>query len=109
HERGADAVILDLEDSIPPAEKDGARAALAAASASLSARGVAVLVRINSGEQRAADVAAALAASVVGLVVPKAESPEDILCVAAAAAESAAGKRAGIALMPVCETPRGVL
>ena len=29
HERGADAIILDLEDSVAVAEKDAARAALA--------------------------------------------------------------------------------
>ncbi len=28
HERGADAVILDLEDAVPPGRKDAARAAL---------------------------------------------------------------------------------
>ncbi len=28
HERGADAIILDLEDAVPPAEKPGARTGL---------------------------------------------------------------------------------
>lgn len=109
HERGADAVILDLEDSIPPAEKDAARAALAQAAVSLSARGVTVLVRVNSGDRRAADITAALAARVAGLVVPKVESREDILSVAAVVAESSTEARAGIGLLPVCETPRAVL
>ena len=31
HTRGADAIILDLEDAVAPAEKDRARAALAQA------------------------------------------------------------------------------
>ena len=31
HTRGADAIILDLEDAVAPAEKPAARAALAAA------------------------------------------------------------------------------
>jgi citrate lyase subunit beta/citryl-CoA lyase len=37
--RGADAIILDLEDSIAPDEKDAARAALPDAARSLAAAG----------------------------------------------------------------------
>ena len=33
HERGADAVLLDLEDSVPPSEKAAARVGIAAAAA----------------------------------------------------------------------------
>ncbi len=48
HERGADAIILDLEDAVVPAEKSSARARLASAVASVGQRGAAVFVRINS-------------------------------------------------------------
>ena len=48
HLRGADALILDLEDSIAPARKDEARSLVKAASAGLSGHGVRVFVRINS-------------------------------------------------------------
>ena len=44
---GADAVVLDLEDSVPTAAKHAAREAIAAAWASLRARGVPLVVRIN--------------------------------------------------------------
>lgn len=44
---GADAVVLDLEDSVPIAAKHAAREAIAAAWASLQARGVPLVVRIN--------------------------------------------------------------
>ena len=46
-ERGADAVVLDLEASIVAARKDEARAALAPAVERLHAAGQDVLVRIN--------------------------------------------------------------
>lgn len=49
HERGADAVLLDLEDSVPAAQKQAARAALPDAVAHLAGHGVIVLVRINAG------------------------------------------------------------
>ena len=47
HQRGADAVILDLEDSIPPAEKPRARSLVAAAAARVAGHGTDVLVRLN--------------------------------------------------------------
>src|SRR5437660_12828385 len=47
HERGADAIILDLEDSILPAHKEMARAALPAAVPRVAQHGADVVVRIN--------------------------------------------------------------
>ncbi len=44
---GADAVVLDLEDSVPTVAKPAAREAIAAAWASLQGRGVPLVVRIN--------------------------------------------------------------
>src|SRR5258706_7056559 len=44
---GADAVVLDLEDSVPAAAKHAAREAIAAAWATLRARGIPLVVRIN--------------------------------------------------------------
>jgi len=48
HERCADAIILDLEDAVVPAEKAAARARLAAAVPSAGQCGAKVFVRINS-------------------------------------------------------------
>src|ERR1039458_9148097 len=39
HQRGADAIILDLEDSVAPSEKEKARAGLAEAIPSVSRNG----------------------------------------------------------------------
>ena len=48
HEREADAIILDLEDAVVPAQKSAARARLATAVPSVGQRGAAVFVRINA-------------------------------------------------------------
>jgi citrate lyase subunit beta/citryl-CoA lyase len=72
HERGADAIILDLEDSVPLAEKVSARAQLADAARSVSANGADVVVRINSTLRlAAADLEAAIDTSVQAICVPK--------------------------------------
>lgn len=77
HERGADAVILDLEDSVPLAEKPKARAALASAVSSVGQNGAKVFVRVN-GADAVEDIAAAVAACAFGLMVPKVQSPAQL-------------------------------
>jgi citrate lyase subunit beta/citryl-CoA lyase len=73
---GADAVIIDLEDSVPPAEKAAARAN---AGAWVSPEHP-VLVRINGAntEWFREDIAVCTAAGVAAIVLPKAERAEDI-------------------------------
>lgn len=76
HERGADAIILDLEDAVPEADKDRARDGLADAVKSVSRNGAMAFVRINPGARRRADAAAATKAGATGLVLAKAELSE---------------------------------
>jgi citrate lyase subunit beta/citryl-CoA lyase len=76
HERGADAIILDLEDAVPEADKDSARDVLAEAAKAVSRNGAKVFVRINSGERRRADAEAATRAGAMGLVLATAELDE---------------------------------
>jgi citrate lyase subunit beta/citryl-CoA lyase len=76
HERGADAIILDVEDAVPPGEKANARAALAAAVPAVSRNGALVFVRINAGDD--ADAEAACRAGATGLLVPKTRDPETL-------------------------------
>ncbi len=81
---GADAVILDLEDSVPAAAKADARAAIGQAWPQLQTLGVPLLLRINpvSTEAGAADIAwlAGLSgpAAPAAVMVPKAESVQDL-------------------------------
>jgi citrate lyase subunit beta/citryl-CoA lyase len=101
---GADAVIIDLEDAVAPAEKTVARQRLAQAWPSLSAdqRGR-VLVRVNaSGTAWHHDDLALLAAlGVAGVVLPKAESAADLARVAAAMGPACA-------LLPMIESVAGL-
>ncbi len=79
HERGADAIILDLEDSILPSQKDMARAAIAAAVPRVGQRGADVVVRINRPLELAVpDIAAAVMPGVAALMLPKVMGPEHV-------------------------------
>lgn len=75
---GADAIILDLEDSVAPANKDAARAAIADYLA--GARDVVTLVRVNplDGHMTAADIAAVIGARPDAIMLPKAEGAPSI-------------------------------
>jgi citrate lyase subunit beta/citryl-CoA lyase len=75
-ERGADWLILDLEDGVAPGARDAARAGLGTWVPRLAAGGTPVAVRINADLARLeADALAAQAAGAVALVVPKASVP----------------------------------
>ncbi len=104
HRRGADAVILDLEDSIPFDAKDAARDALGAAVRQISAQGTPVLVRVNSGALGLRDLPAACAPGVTALFLPKTETPEDVARIEAALPKDGAPR-----LIPLLETPKGVV
>ena len=88
HERGADGVILDLEDAVPAEEKPTARAGLAGAAARVGRGGAAVLVRVNRGLRALAlDLEAAVIPGVAALVLPKVESADWVREVADAVGE----------------------
>jgi citrate lyase subunit beta/citryl-CoA lyase len=93
---GADAVILDLEDAVPPADKAAARQAVA----DWVTPQRAVFVRINGVDTEwfGDDCALARLPGVAGIMLPKAERAQDI------AALRAAGARA---VLPLIETAPG--
>ena len=106
---GADLVILDLEDAVPPAEKDkGLATALDLLRAHGGVAGDRIAVRVNDSttDRGRADLAAladpklALAA----VLLPKAGSAQDV--VGAAGALEAMGRRAR--LIPLIETALGL-
>lgn len=86
---GADVAIVDLEDAVPAAAKDEARAALPALIESLGA--TPALVRVNDAASPwfAADLEAVAVLDVAGVVVPKAERPSDLSTVAERLGEGA--------------------
>jgi citrate lyase subunit beta / citryl-CoA lyase len=78
-ERGADALILDLEDSVPLAEKPRGREVLQEAAATVSRNGADVVVRINRAWRLAIpDIEAAVSPAVQALMLTKVESAEHV-------------------------------
>ena len=112
-DRGADVLILDLEDAVAPSSKVAARAALPAALKHLHQGGATVFVRVNNeADLLAGDVSAAVAAGADGIVLPKVESPRQLeqLDTALASEEQLAGRpRQGVRLLVLIETPEGVV
>jgi citrate lyase subunit beta/citryl-CoA lyase len=83
HTRGADAIILDLEDSVAEAEKPRGRTLIHAAAKEVSKKGADVVVRINRPWHQAfLDIEAAVGPGVMALMCPKTESPEHIQVIA---------------------------
>lgn len=83
HERGADAIILELEDAVAPTEKDRARGLVEAAAGQVGRGGADVLVRINRPWRLAVrDVEAAVCEAVTTLVLPKVDSPDHVRALA---------------------------
>ena len=88
HERGADGVILDLEDAVPPGEKPEARSALAGSITTISGHGIATMVRVNHHMRHiGADLEAAMHPGLTALVLPKIEEAGFVRDVADAVAE----------------------
>lgn len=84
HRRGADAVILDLEDSVPASERPRARAGLAAAVDAVGESGADVTVRINGPEPEAmADLDAAVIPGVKAIFVTKVRDATYLRAIAA--------------------------
>jgi citrate lyase subunit beta / citryl-CoA lyase len=82
-ERSADAIILDLEDSVPVAEKPRGRELLQEAAATVARKGADVVVRINRPWRMALkDIEAAVSPRVQALMVTKAESADHLRMVA---------------------------
>ena len=112
-ERGADAVILELEDAVAPSEKERARGLVSAVAATLAEGPADVLVRINRPWRIAVrDVEAAIDRNVRGLVLPKVGSAEHVATLAevAAAVEEERGLEVGHTLFFArIETPAGLL
>ncbi len=108
---GADAVILDLEDAVPIAEKTRTRAAVAAAVPTEHAGRTYVRVNDFATDWCVGDLSAAVVPGLAGVVLPKVE--DRVQAVAAdwliSHLERAHGMPVGgIELVPIIETGRGL-
>ncbi len=102
---GADAIVLDLEDAVPPDRKDEARAQVAQWLAGYEVDAGAapsIVIRVNAADTpwHATDVDLCTQAGVAALMLPKAED--------AAVVRAIAAGLPSVALLPLIETARGV-
>jgi citrate lyase subunit beta / citryl-CoA lyase len=106
---GADALILDLEDSVAPAAKAAARSAVSEMlSIDISRRARPLFVRVNplDGDQIEADLDAILKWHVDGIVLPKAEGGASVDALAHRL--TARGNAATVILPIATETPAAI-
>ncbi|MFT4100544.1 MAG: CoA ester lyase [Burkholderiaceae bacterium] len=101
---GADAVIIDLEDAVSPADKDAARAGLATWLAAFAGDRQRLLVRINDGSTPwfADDLQMVARFRWQAVMLPKVETPEQVARVV-----GALGPQGRV--VPLIESAAGVL
>lgn len=106
---GADGLILDLEDSVSPSEKDAARLIVRNALIHLDFGGAEKMVRVNQGDAGIADLPYVVPYGVDLILVPKVESREELqrFDQALLEAKKAVGIKRPIWLMPIVESAKG--
>lgn len=113
HLRGADAIILDLEDSVSENQKSIARNGLQQAVSTVSQKGAKVFIRVNNDIRWLADDLCAVAQcrGVYGIYLPKVksleeiESIDDMLC----RYETQLGMSRSLCIVALIEDAEGVL
>jgi citrate lyase subunit beta/citryl-CoA lyase len=107
-ERGADALVIDLEDAIPPDRKAAARPMAQAAVRKLAERGATVVLRVNSDPALwQEDLRGMPVEALSAIMLPKVESLDQVEALAKALIQMRAEQAPPIAAL--IETPRGVL
>jgi citrate lyase subunit beta/citryl-CoA lyase len=101
-----DAVILDLEDSVAPGQKDAARLLVRNALRQVDFGGAERMLRINQGELGLQDIDEVVPHNVHLVLIPKVECADDVRAVDERIAEAT---DAPVLLMPILESARGVL
>jgi len=110
----ADAIILDLEDAVPMLDKETARILARDGISIIKAGGPNVFIRINAivTSLTAQDMKDTATEGLDGIVLPKAESKEEILEAERLVEEVEKEKNlksGGIAIIPIIETAKGVV
>ena len=104
-----DGLILDLEDSVAPAEKDAARVLVRNALRVVDFCGAERMVRINQGERGLADLDWIVPHGVQLVLLPKVEDPAQVVAARDRidALRKTHGRAAPVWLMPIVESARG--
>jgi citrate lyase subunit beta/citryl-CoA lyase len=108
-----DGVLMDLEDACPVAERETGRIFARDIMPVLKRKGIDVLIRVNSLQTgvTAEDLKIVATEDLDGIMLPKAESGENILEVAELLAQQEKEKKLKrkISIVPLIESPKGVL
>jgi len=121
-----DGVILDLEDSVAPSEKDAARLLVRNVLVSIDFFGAERMVRINQGERGLEDLDFVAPHNVHVVLIPKVESPDQVRAVderirivlsrapraagfSPREASGGDGSTCGVFLMPIVESALGAI
>ncbi|MFL9947229.1 CoA ester lyase [Paraburkholderia agricolaris] len=108
--RGADALILDLEDSVASNRKDEARRLAAAAARTLSDEGATVIVRVNAARDLLElDMASIPMQVIAAIMLPKVEDGEDVQYAESLWRKRAPADLCGVRFIPTIETPKALL
>jgi len=106
-----DAVILDLEDSVAPVEKDATRFVVRNALRSVDFFGAERMVRINQGDRGYKDLDFIVPHNVHVILIPKVEMAEQVKTIEKRITEICRdnNRKEPVYLMPIIESARGVL
>ena len=104
-----DGLILDLEDSVAPAEKDAARCLVRNALRAVNFYGAERMVRINQGQRGLEDLDWIIPHNTHLVLIPKVEDPAQVVAVAERIAEiqKERGQDRPVHLMPIVESALG--
>ena len=107
-----DAVILDLEDACPIAEKETGRVFARDSVPMLKEKGIDVYVRLNSFDtgMTEEDIRYVVTEGLDGVMLPKSESKEDIASLdkLLGEEEKKKGLKGNISILPLLESPKGI-
>jgi len=109
-----DAVIIDLEDACPPADKETGRIFARDIIPLFKSHGIDTLVRVNSLKAMgltAQDIEIIVREELDGIILPKSESKQNIETVARLLAKAEKQKKLEkeIFIVPLLESPKGIL
>jgi citrate lyase subunit beta/citryl-CoA lyase len=108
---GADAVIIDLEDAVPLAEKESSRAMVREVLDKHPGKRMYVRINALTTPYAKGDLEAIVSKNLVGIMVPKVESPDDAFEIdrLLTEVEKSNGLEAGILeVISICETAKGL-
>lgn len=107
----ADAVFIDLEDAVPIAEKEASRFLVREALDKHAGKRMYVRVNALTTPYIRGDLEAVVSKNLIGIVLPKVESQDDIFQVDKLLSEFEAKAKLEVGIievLPICETARGL-